>query len=106
MISGIGIFHGIGKAMESTGALRAEAGFAAAMDVGSSFATALADAATSTIGKLQHAEQLSVQALQGGDIQTRDVVDAVMNAEQSLQAAVAIRDKIISAYLEVSRMAI
>jgi flagellar hook-basal body complex protein FliE len=29
-----------------------------------------------------------------------------MNAEQSLQAAVAIRDKIVSAYLEVSRMAI
>ena len=76
------------------------------MSVGGSFATALAYAATTAIGNLQHAEQLSVQTLQGGDIQTRDVVDAVMNAEQSLQAAVAIRDKIVSAYLEVSRMAI
>jgi flagellar hook-basal body complex protein FliE len=34
------------------------------------------------------------------------VVDAVMNAQQTLQAAVAIRDKIVSAYLEVSRMSI
>ena len=29
-----------------------------------------------------------------------------MSAEQALQAAVAIRDKIVSAYLEISRMAI
>ena len=34
------------------------------------------------------------------------VVDAVMSAEQALQAAVAIRDKIVTAYMEVSRMAI
>ena len=71
-----------------------------------SFAAALGDAATRTIGSLQRAESVSLQALQGKDVQTRDVVDAVMNAEQSLQAAVAIRDKIVSAYLEVSRMAI
>jgi flagellar hook-basal body complex protein FliE len=29
-----------------------------------------------------------------------------MSAEQSLQAAIAIRDKIVSSYLEISRMAI
>ena len=54
---------------------------------------------------LQQAEQLSAKALQGdGDM--RDVVDAVMSAEQSLQTAIAIRDKIVTAYLEISRMAI
>ena len=52
-----------------------------------------------------NAEQVSVKALQG-DADAREVVDAVMSAEQSLQAAVAIRDKIVSAYLEISRMAI
>jgi flagellar hook-basal body complex protein FliE len=41
-----------------------------------------------------------------GEADTREVVDAVMSAEQSLQAAIAIRDRIINAYLEVSRMAI
>ena len=41
-----------------------------------------------------------------GKADMREVVDAVMSAEQSLQAAVAIRDKIVAAYLEVSRMGI
>ena len=75
------------------------------VDAGSSFAAMLAQAANHTVGTLQQAEQLSVQALQG-EADMRQVVDAVMSAEQSLQAAVAIRDKIVTAYLEVSRMAI
>ena len=41
-----------------------------------------------------------------GKESTRKVVDAVMTAEQALQTAVAIRDKVVSAYLEISRMAI
>jgi flagellar hook-basal body complex protein FliE len=65
----------------------------------------VADTAGQTVERLKEAEQLSLQALQGkGDM--REVVDAVMSAEQSFQAAVAIRDKIVTAYLEVSRMAI
>ena len=48
---------------------------------------------------------MSLAALQG-KADTREAVDAVMNAEQSLQAAISIRDKIVQAYLEVSRMAI
>jgi flagellar hook-basal body complex protein FliE len=72
---------------------------------GQSFAGMLGDAAGRVADNLQQAEQLSVKALQGnGDM--RAVIDAVMTAEQSLQAAVAIRDKIVSAYLEVSRMQI
>ena len=47
-----------------------------------------------------------MKALQGGDVTTREVVDSVMSAERSLQTAIAIRDKIVTAYLEVSRMAI
>ncbi len=72
---------------------------------GVSFASMLSDMATNTVGTLQRAEQVSVQGMQG-QVDTREVVDAVMNAEQALQAAVAIRDKIISAYMEISRMAI
>ena len=36
----------------------------------------------------------------------QQVVEAVMAAEQTLQSAIAIRDKVVSAYLEISRMAI
>jgi flagellar hook-basal body complex protein FliE len=73
--------------------------------VGTSFATMLGAAAKRVGDNLNNAEQLSLKALQG-DADTRTVVDAVMSAEQSLQAAVAIRDKVVSAYLEISRMAI
>jgi flagellar hook-basal body complex protein FliE len=70
-----------------------------------SFAEALKDVAGETVAKLGSAESLSLQALQG-DVPTREVVDAVMSAEQALQTAIAIRDKIVTAYLEISRMAI
>lgn len=82
-----------------------DAGSAAAAGVASSFAAALADAAAQTQATLHQAEQLSIAGLQG-KADTREVVDAVMSAEQALQAAVAIRDKIVTAYLEVSRMGI
>ena len=70
-----------------------------------SFASVLSDLATKSIGTLNTAEQMSIQGLKG-DADTRQVVDAVMSAEQTLQAAVAIRDKIVSAYMEISRMGI
>ncbi|WP_187968109.1 flagellar hook-basal body complex protein FliE [Aquibium microcysteis] len=72
----------------------------------SDFASAVAEAASRTIHTLGQAETVSMTALEGGNVQTREVVDAVMSAEQTLQAAISIRDKIVTAYLEVSRMAI
>ena len=111
MISSIG---GIGAlelkpAMDSTdvGTGLSQGGVAPATagNLGTSFAEALSQAATKTVNTLQNAEQVSLQALKG-DADTRQVVDAVMSAQQALQTAVAIRDKVVSAYLEVSRMGI
>jgi len=70
-----------------------------------SFAEALGKATTETVNSMQSAEKLSVAALQGG-ADMREVVDAVMEAEQTLKAAITIRDKIVQSYLEISRMAI
>ena len=70
-----------------------------------SFVEALGAAAGGTLSSMQNAEKLSVSGLQGG-ADMREVVDAVMDAEQSLKAAISIRDKIVQSYLEVSRMAI
>ncbi|HTV71654.1 MAG TPA: flagellar hook-basal body complex protein FliE [Rhizobiaceae bacterium] len=103
MIAGIGALNGQITGGGLTENVAGAAG--AASGVGASFASMLEQAATNTVGALQNAEQMSVKAL-SGDVQTREVVDAVMSAEQSLQAAIAIRDKIVTAYLEVSRMAI
>jgi len=74
-------------------------------DLGASFGAMLAQAAGNTVETLKQAEQLSVDGIQG-KADMREVVDAVMSAEQSLQAAVAIRDKIVTAFLDISRMAI
>jgi flagellar hook-basal body complex protein FliE len=99
-INGLGsILNGIGSASSAVGAAAG-----AAISPGS-FADMLKDGATSTIDTLRQSEKVSFDALQGR-ADTREVVDAVMSAEQSLQAAISIRDKIVSSYLEVSRMQI
>ena len=69
------------------------------------FTEALGQAATRTVDTLKGAEQLSIDALKG-NADTRQVADAVMSAQQALQTAIAIRDKIVSAYLDISRMSI
>lgn len=103
MITGIGAIHP-SLSVGSAGASATTQATTSA-DEGMSFASLLADTAGRTVDRLKQAEQLSVEVLQGkGDM--RQTVDAVMSAEQSFQAAVAIRDKIVTAYLEVSRMAI
>jgi flagellar hook-basal body complex protein FliE len=57
------------------------------------------------MSNLKVAEGQSFAAIRG-EVPTRDVVDAIMTAEQSLQTAVAIRDKLVTAYLEIARMQI
>jgi flagellar hook-basal body complex protein FliE len=69
------------------------------------FGKLLEGTGTYAIKTLETAETQSLRAL-SGDGSTRQVVEAVMSAEQTLQIAVGIRDKIVSAYLELSRMAI
>ncbi|WP_292097798.1 flagellar hook-basal body complex protein FliE [Mesorhizobium sp.] len=85
--------------------LQGGVGTKAGEGVGSSFAEALSQAATKTVNTLQNAEQMSIQALKG-DADTRQVADAVLSAQQALQTTIAIRDKVVSAYLEISRMSI
>ena len=95
----------IGGLFES-GATAATRNAPVAVDFGASFGAALANAAEGAIATLEGAEKLSIAAMQGQDVPTRQVVDAVMSAEQALQTSIAIRDKIVTAWLEVSRMAI
>lgn len=60
---------------------------------------------TQTAQALHHAESTSTAAIQG-QATVQNVVETVMAAEQSLQAAIAVRDKVTAAYLELSRMQI
>lgn len=72
---------------------------------GAGFADMLFEAGKTAASKLEQAESVSLQSLKG-DFDPRVVADAVMSAERTLQTAIVIRDKIVTAYLEISRMAI
>ncbi len=84
---------------------------AAASDVsepragGLTFLNAVSQAGMSAITDLRQAEDVSMNALRG-NAGPREVAEAVMEAEKSLQIAIAVRDKIVTAYMEISRMAI
>jgi flagellar hook-basal body complex protein FliE len=60
---------------------------------------------TDAIGSLKAGEAASISAIQGKE-STRRAVEALMSAEQALQTAVAVRDKVVQAYQEVVRMSI
>lgn len=72
-------------------------------DVG--FESVMKQVTTDAIGTLKAGEAASISAIQGKE-STRKVVEALMSAEQALQTAVAVRDKVVQAYQEVVRMSI
>ena len=70
-----------------------------------SFLAALRKAAGEAVATLENSERVAMQGIRGqADI--REVVDSVMAAERTLSAAIAIRNKVVSAWLEISRMQI
>lgn len=74
-------------------------------DEGPSFGSLLEEAAKTGIDTLKKGETLTAKAAVGqADI--ADVVQAVTNAELTLQTATTIRDKVINAYQEILRMPI
>ena len=69
------------------------------------FGGALQQAVSGAIGTLHHADSQSIQALAGqGNI--TELVAAVQQAELTLQAASAIRDRVVQAYQDIMKMPI
>ncbi|MFC6775728.1 flagellar hook-basal body complex protein FliE [Methylobacterium gregans] len=98
--------HRAGAEERLRGRRSARGGVPAASPGGSTdFADIMAQLATSVRNDVRAGEAASIAGIQG-KATTQQVVEAVMSAEQSLQTAVAIRDKVVAAYLELSRMAI
>lgn len=69
------------------------------------FGTVLGQMTLDAISMLRASEQTAIAGVRG-EATAQQVVEAVMSAEQTLQTSIAIRDKVVAAYLEVSRMAI
>lgn len=84
----------------------AQRGAGATAEAGAADFTAMvSELASNAAGLLKNAEAVSIAGVQG-KATVQQVVEAVMAAEQTLQGAIAIRDKVVAAYLEVSRMQI
>lgn len=80
-------------------------GAAPAHSSGQDFANLLNRLATETSSTIQQGEAAAIAGVQG-HLPLQTVVDKVMAAERTLQAALAVRDKAVGAYQEISRMQI
>ncbi|MBP0615738.1 flagellar hook-basal body complex protein FliE [Jiella mangrovi] len=72
---------------------------------GQGFGAVLTQIASDAVSTVKTAEATSIKGVTG-EASTQAVVEAVMDAERTLQTAIAIRDKTVAAYLELSRMSI
>jgi flagellar hook-basal body complex protein FliE len=82
---------------KAAGAARA----AAPTDFGQMLSQVASDAVTS----MKKGEAAAISGIEG-KASVQQVVEAVMNAQETLQTAIAIRDKLVAAYQEVSRMSV
>lgn|SRR5574337_1652290 len=72
---------------------------------GLSFEAALGNVIGGAVGALQAGETAAIEGLKGAASPMK-VVESVMEAQRSLQTVLSIRDKIVSAWQDVSHMAI
>jgi flagellar hook-basal body complex protein FliE len=72
---------------------------------GNDFAHTMASMAADAISTVKTGEATAIAGMQG-NAPLQQVVQAVMQADQALRTVVAVRDKVISAYQEISRMQI
>jgi len=66
------------------------------------FGDMMTQLATTAITRVEQAEQASLAKISGVEIPVREIVDKVMAAQQALNTTLAIRDKIVQAYIEIS----
>ena len=100
MIQGLSALNAL---TQSPGVAAPQAGAPAAEGI--SFEDALGQAIGSAVDTLQAGEATAIQGIEGATPPMK-VVEAVMGAQRSLQSVLAIRDKVVSAFQEISRMAI
>ncbi|TAH37700.1 MAG: flagellar hook-basal body complex protein FliE [Alphaproteobacteria bacterium] len=72
---------------------------------GNSFANTLQNMIGDSLNSVRQAETTTMAGLTG-NVDLTDVVTAISKAELTLQAVVAVRDKVITGYQEIMRMPI
>jgi flagellar hook-basal body complex protein FliE len=103
MTRGLGSVTGDTSSSNATGLVPQSA--TPGTETGPTFASVMSDMAKNTVDTLKGAEAASFAGIKG-TMGTRQVVDAVMQADQTLQTAIAVRDKVVSAFLDITKMQI
>ena len=96
-------FANAAAAYAGTAARATKGAMGAGETEGGSFGQMLEQATKDGINTLKQGEQKSVEGALGKADLT-DVVNAVTNAEVTLQAVISVRDRVVSAYQEIMRM--
>ncbi|MCJ8506404.1 flagellar hook-basal body complex protein FliE [Rhizobium lemnae] len=104
-VAGLSMTRDLGEVTSSSSAASAFGAAGSAASTGASFSEVLGNMAVDAANSLKSAEAISFDGITG-KANTREVVDAVLQAQQSLQTAIAFRDKIVSAYLDITKMQI
>nr|WP_316652336.1 flagellar hook-basal body complex protein FliE [uncultured Gellertiella sp.] len=104
-VSGISQLGNIGKSLFESNDSKTSGAASPGLATGQTFGEVLTNMATTAMDNIKQGEVASFEGIQG-KASTREVVDAVMNAEQSLQTAIAMRDKLVSAFLDITKMQI
>jgi flagellar hook-basal body complex protein FliE len=99
------ILKGIGNGAQTSDVAKAAPAVLQTAQPSVGFGGVMEQVAADAIGTLKAGEAASISSIQG-KVSAQRVVEAVMSAEQTLQVAIAVRDKVVQAYQEVSRMAI
>lgn len=72
---------------------------------GAEFGSVLSNLVTNSMDTVKAGEATAAAGVRG-QASVQQVVEAVMAAEQTLQGSLAVRDKVVQSYLEISRMQI
>ncbi len=91
--------------LSATAPAAAPAPVAGASGAGASFTDMLGQILSAGVNTMEAGESAAIQGLSGGAPPFK-VVEAVMSAQRTLQEGLSIRDKVVSAYQEIARMAI
>lgn len=96
------------KGLPAVGAALPEAGVparAAVAGKGVDFSRIVESLTAGTVDSIARSESVAARGL-AGQASAHEVVQAVLDAEQKLAASIAVRDRIVAAYQDISRMAI
>ena len=101
MITAISNLTGLFGPASVAGASIAQPSAAPAQDFGQVLSSVVGDA----VSALKSGEAASIAGIEG-KLPAREVVDGILAGERSLQTALAVRDKLVSAFQEISRLSI